>query len=134
MPNCMLWNEMLAVFLLPLAYVPMAEAPCASTTLALDLGARALALVKAWPVSPNPRSESLEPFLVPQASMRKRVPLPRLELDEAEAGVLRETLADYVSDLRMEISNTDSMDFREALKEKERLLKRLLERLGPGPP
>jgi hypothetical protein len=55
------------------------------------------------------------------------------ELDPEEAKVLAEALAEYISDLRMEISNTDSMDFREGLKERERILKSLLERLGPPP-
>ena len=41
---------MLVVLLVPLAEVPIAEAPCVSTTLELDCGATALALVKAVPL------------------------------------------------------------------------------------
>ena len=57
--------------------------------------------------------------------------MARLDLDEGEAGTLREVLEDYVSDLRMEIADTDSQDVRDELKERESLLKRVLERLPP---
>lgn len=53
-----------------------------------------------------------------------------LTLTAEEASILHEVLTYYVSDLRMEISNTDSMDFREQLKAKEAFLKRLLDDLG----
>jgi hypothetical protein len=46
------------------------------------------------------------------------------------AFVLRRVLEDYVSDLRMEIANTDSQDFRDDLKDREALLKGILERLS----
>ena len=52
-----------------------------------------------------------------------------LELDRVEAGMLEEILASFLSDLRMEISNTDLQDFRDGLKRKEIFLKDLLERL-----
>jgi hypothetical protein len=55
----------------------------------------------------------------------------RLDLDERESETLRQVLEDYVSDLRMEISNTDSQDVRDELKEREMLLKRILDRIGP---
>ena len=48
-----------------------------------------------------------------------------LQLAEGEAEVLRSVLEEYISELRMEIANTDSMDFREDLKKKEEILKRL---------
>lgn len=54
----------------------------------------------------------------------------RLELTSAQAGELREILASYLGDLRMEVSQTDSMDYRERLKERERFIKELLERLA----
>jgi hypothetical protein len=54
----------------------------------------------------------------------------RLDLDERESETLRQVLEDYVSDLRMEISNTDSQDVRDELKEREMLLKRILDRIG----
>jgi hypothetical protein len=53
----------------------------------------------------------------------------QIELTDQEAELLRSVLEEYVSDLRMEVSNTDNMDFREALKEKERILRGLVERL-----
>ena len=46
-----------------------------------------------------------------------------------EARSLREVLQSYVSDLRMEIANTDSMDFRERLKARQALLDSLIRRL-----
>ncbi|HEU5249113.1 MAG TPA: hypothetical protein VFW15_03935 [Thermoanaerobaculia bacterium] len=52
-----------------------------------------------------------------------------IQLADQEAEVLASILEEYVSELRMEISNTDSMDFREELKRKEAILKSLLDRL-----
>ena len=54
----------------------------------------------------------------------------RLELDRQQAEMLREMLESYLGDLRMEISQTDQMDFREDLKKREALLKDLIARLG----
>ena len=55
--------------------------------------------------------------------------MPRLELEDREAYVLRRTLEEYVSDLRMEVANTDSQDVRDDLKETERILKSVIDRL-----
>ena len=55
--------------------------------------------------------------------------MTRIELTDQEVELLREVLGEYVSDLRMEVADTDSMDFREGLKERERILKDILERL-----
>jgi hypothetical protein len=52
-----------------------------------------------------------------------------IELADEDAEILRAVLEEYISDLRMEVSNTDSMDFREQLKRKETVLKRLVDRL-----
>jgi hypothetical protein len=52
-----------------------------------------------------------------------------IQLADQETEVLASILEEYVSELRMEISNTDSMDFREELKRKEAILKSLLDRL-----
>lgn len=54
----------------------------------------------------------------------------QLTLTAEEAATLRSVLQSYVSDLRMEIADTDSMDFRERLKAEETVLKRLLQQLG----
>lgn len=52
-----------------------------------------------------------------------------LELTEHERGVLAESIESYLSDLRMEISDTDSMDYREMLKARRDILGRILEHL-----
>ena len=54
----------------------------------------------------------------------------QLTLTDEEAGTLRLVLEQYVSDLRMEIADTDSMDFRDQLKREEAFLKKLIEQLG----
>ncbi len=51
-----------------------------------------------------------------------------------EAAMLREVLEIYLSDLRMEIADTDAMDFRERLKQQEAFLTRLLQRLRAEQP
>jgi hypothetical protein len=50
-------------------------------------------------------------------------------MTQAEAAALKEILSSYLSDLRMEIADTDSMQFREGLKRQEALLQKLLEQL-----
>lgn len=55
----------------------------------------------------------------------------RLELDEREAEALRDVCREALSELRSEIVRTESAAFREALKEREVLLRALLSRL-PG--
>jgi hypothetical protein len=56
--------------------------------------------------------------------------MTKLELSADEAKVLTDVLSNYVSDLRMEIADTDSKDYREKLKKKEELLNNLVTRLG----
>ena len=56
--------------------------------------------------------------------------MPTLELTTAERALLREVLETQLSDLRMEISDTDLKSYRDKLKEKEGVIKGLLERLG----
>jgi hypothetical protein len=53
----------------------------------------------------------------------------QITLTQEEAATLREVLSSYVSDLRMEIADTDSMQFREDLKHREALLNKLLQQL-----
>jgi hypothetical protein len=50
----------------------------------------------------------------------------QLNLTAEETEMLKEILTSFLSDLRMEIADTDSLDFREGLKKKEVFLKRLL--------
>ena len=56
--------------------------------------------------------------------------MPVLELNTEEARILTDVLNDYVSDLRMEVANTDSMEVRDELKQREVFLKDLLRRLA----
>ena len=53
----------------------------------------------------------------------------QLTLTEAETVMLAEILPSYRSDLRMEIADTDSMDFREHLKQREAFLDKVLSQL-----
>ena len=52
-----------------------------------------------------------------------------IELAPEDARLLGEVLASYLSDLRMEIADTDAQDFRDGLKQEESTIKRLLEQL-----
>jgi hypothetical protein len=49
-----------------------------------------------------------------------------IELAPEEAALLKEILESYLSDLRMEIVDTDNMDFREMLKGREHFLRRFI--------
>lgn len=55
--------------------------------------------------------------------------MPQLNLTEQEKQVLIEALESYISDLRMEIADTDRQDFRNALKSRKEVLKKVLETL-----
>jgi hypothetical protein len=57
-----------------------------------------------------------------------------LSLEPDEVTLLREILSNYLSDLRMEISNTENYELRESLKRDEETIKSLLARLGPSGP
>lgn len=56
----------------------------------------------------------------------------QIELTEAEAATLRDVLDSYLSDLRMEIVDTDRMAFREELKAKKKVVEDVMARLGGG--
>ena len=56
--------------------------------------------------------------------------MPTLNLSSEQAEILAQVLEDYISDLRMEVANTDSQEFRDDLKKKEVFLKDLLRQLG----
>ncbi len=53
----------------------------------------------------------------------------RIELSAQEAEELSRILEDYVSDLRMEIVDTEAHDFREGLKKRKEFLSRLVDQL-----
>ncbi len=52
-----------------------------------------------------------------------------LDLTNEEKDILAMVLESYLSDLRMEIADTDSMDFRESLKKRKDVLNKVLETL-----
>jgi hypothetical protein len=53
----------------------------------------------------------------------------KLEFSEKEADMLKDIMTSYLSDLRMEIVDTDSMDFRLGLKARESFIKDFLVRI-----
>jgi acetolactate synthase small subunit len=55
----------------------------------------------------------------------------RVELMTEEAKELHEILDNYLSDLRMEIVDTESHDFRAMLKKRKDFIERLLQQLKP---
>lgn len=56
-----------------------------------------------------------------------------LELTAEERDILLQVLENVLSDLRMEIADTDSFDYREMLKERKAAIAKLLEGLkGDG--
>lgn len=59
----------------------------------------------------------------------RRLAVLKLELASDEIEVLRYVLESYLSDLRMEIADTDRMDFREGLKHRKRVIQKVLEAL-----
>lgn len=54
----------------------------------------------------------------------------KLELTDKEVDVLKETLDIALSELRMEIADTDKKDFRDMLKDKKQVLIGIVDRLG----
>lgn len=55
-----------------------------------------------------------------------------IDLDAAEAQVLKMVLESYLSELRMEIADTDSMDFREQLKARKMVLRKVVALINAG--
>ena len=53
----------------------------------------------------------------------------QLDLTKEEKDILTEILENDLSDLRMEIADTDSLDFREMLKKQKEVLMKVLETL-----
>jgi len=49
-----------------------------------------------------------------------------VDLSETEVSTLKKTLDSYLSDLRMEIADTDDKDFRDGLKQEEVILTKIL--------
>ncbi len=55
-----------------------------------------------------------------------------LELSPEDVAALREILDSALSDLRYEINDTDSHDYKEKLRVKQRLLERVIAQLSGG--
>jgi hypothetical protein len=53
----------------------------------------------------------------------------RFDLDDEEALELLTVLEEYLGDLRMEVADTDSMDYREMLKGREVIIKNMIAKL-----
>ncbi|MEX0746373.1 MAG: hypothetical protein WD275_00140 [Rhodothermales bacterium] len=58
------------------------------------------------------------------------MPNIHVDLTDDELETLVGVLKSYLSDLRMEISGTDSQDFRDILKERKRVLEKVVTELG----
>ncbi len=54
----------------------------------------------------------------------------QLDLSDSERRTLLEMLESVLSDLRMEIADTDRKDFRDMLKARKAVLRKLMEALG----
>ncbi len=52
--------------------------------------------------------------------------MPEIDLTKDELETLAAVLKTYLSDLRMEISHTDSMDFRELLKKRKEIIQKAI--------
>lgn len=55
--------------------------------------------------------------------------MTQLELSTEERTTLADVLESYLSDLSYEISNTDSLDYRNGLKDKAAILRKILSEL-----
>ncbi len=55
-----------------------------------------------------------------------------LNIEENDLNILVEVLQNYLSDLSMEITDTDNQDFRETLKNKRLAIQRILKVLQDG--
>lgn len=55
----------------------------------------------------------------------------QIQLSTEEALLLCEILESYLGDLRAEFHHTDTFEYREELKHKEAILKKLLQQLQP---
>lgn len=56
-----------------------------------------------------------------------------IDLTPAETEALRDMLSGMLSELRMEIADTDRLEFREMLRARKQLLQRVIDALGPLP-
>jgi hypothetical protein len=59
------------------------------------------------------------------------MPMTQLPLTDSEVSILRKVLESYLADLRMEIADTEEMEFRERLKKEEEVIHKILGALIP---
>jgi hypothetical protein len=57
-----------------------------------------------------------------------------LDLDATERSILLETLESYLSDMSVEIADTDRFEFREQLKARRDVLNKILDAVKQAPP
>jgi hypothetical protein len=60
----------------------------------------------------------------------RKMTMKQLNLTETEVSTLKKTLDIYISDLRMEIADTEEKDFRDGLKQEEAILTKILNSLS----
>jgi len=63
---------------------------------------------------------------------RREATMVQIELDPKEAEILKTVLESYLSDLRMEIADTDSQAFREELKAQKAVLRKVVALINAG--
>jgi hypothetical protein len=63
----------------------------------------------------------------------RRQSMVQLKITEEERELLMELLENDISDLRMEIADTDRREYREMLKNREALMKKIQQRLEQAP-
>ena len=78
------------------------------------------------PIKPNALFE-------PVIAEERRQPMVQLKITEEEREPLMEILENDISDLRMEIADTDRREYREMLKNREVLMKKIQQKLEQAP-
>lgn len=69
-------------------------------------------------------------YLISAGWADRKMTMTHLNLTETEVLTLKKTLEIYISDLRMEIADTDKKDFRDGLKQEEVILTKILKSLS----
>ncbi|WP_440949802.1 hypothetical protein [Methanosphaerula subterraneus] len=62
----------------------------------------------------------------PDGVLHRRDRMIQLTLTDTDASTLIDILTSYLSDLRMEIADTEQIDFRQRLKEEEIIIKKIM--------
>lgn len=80
-----------------------------------------------------PRPANVYRVRLPSTGPEREERMIRIDLNDEEREILRTVLESYHSDLRMEIADTDSQDFREMLKRRKAVVRKALEALRDAP-